>query len=1173
MFRTGKIADKMKMMLVLLLILLKEAGPTAAHSCSCSWWCNCVSRGLTSVPQDLPTDITELDLWSNNVTTLSQSDFSRYSSLTKLYLNSNQISVINSGAFYNLSRLTELYLYNNQLTSLRSDMFVGLDSLQYLWLDNNNINSISAGALENLRALQNIDLSHNNISTVPVEALSHANTSAARSTLTLNNNQMETLSSEAYDLLSSFSDVNINNNPWLCDCGMLPVKQRMTETLGFEQQITCAGPEHLAGKSLLFEVDAEDLNCEDTGTGSTGSTSTAPAQSFSLSAFLGGLGVIVGSFLISAICLPTWHGAFLDGRTQKTPDEFVTHIFRTGKIADKMKMMLVLLLILLKKAGPTAACSSSCSSYCYCGWRGLTSVPQDLPTDITVLDLGTNAITTLSQSDFSRYSSLTELYLQHNQISVINSGAFYNLSRLTTLTLHYNRLTSLRSDMFVGLDSLQYLVLDNNNINSISAGALENLRALQNIDLSHNNISTVPVEALSHANTSAAWSTLTLNNNQMETLSSEAYDLLSSFSYVNINNNPWLCDCGMLPVKQRMTETLGFEQQITCAGPEHLAGKSLLFEVDAEDLNCEDTGTGSTGSTSTAPAQSFSLSAFLGGLGVIVGSFLISGICLPTWHGVRDGRTQKTPDEFVTHIFRTGKIADKMKMMLVLLLILLKEAGPTAAHSCSCSWWCNCVSRGLTSVPQDLPTDIYELDLWSNNITALNQSDFSRYSSLTELNLHSNQISVINSGAFYRLSRLTRLRLHNNQLTSLRSDMFVGLDNLRYLYLYHNNIHSIETGTFNATPQVSTLALRYNQLTSLRSDMFVGLDSLQYLFLDNNNINSISAGALENLRALQNIDLSHNNISTIPVEALSHANTPAAWSKLTLNNNQMETLPSEAYDLLSSFSEVDIYNNPWLCDCGMLPVKQRMNGTLGFEQQIICAGPEHLVGESLLFEVDAEDLNCEDTGTGSTVSTSTTPAQSFSLSAFLSGGLGVIVGSFLISGICLPTWHGMKMMLVFLLILLAEAGPTAACSSSCSSTWCSCDGRGLSSVPQDLPTTITSLSLHNNVITTLSQSDFSRYGSLTSLSLNSNQISVINSGAFYNLSRLTALDLQYNQLTSLRSDMFVGLDNLRYLYLHYNNIHSIEAGAFNATPQLQQLNLHNNQLTVFDLTCLWDLII
>ncbi|KAI8483960.1 hypothetical protein Bbelb_383500 [Branchiostoma belcheri] len=107
----------------------------------------------------------------------------------------------------------------------------------------------------------------------------------------------------------------------------------------------------------------------------------------------------------------------------------------------------------------------------------------------------------------------------------------------------------------------------------------------------------------------------------METLSSEAYDLLSSFSYVNINNNPWLCDCGMLPVKQRMTETLGFEQQITCAGPEHLAGKSLLFEVDAEDLNCEDTGTGSTGSTSTAPAQSFSLSAFLGGLGVIPFAF------------------------------------------------------------------------------------------------------------------------------------------------------------------------------------------------------------------------------------------------------------------------------------------------------------------------------------------------------------------------------------------------------------------------------------------------------------------------------------------------------------------------------------------------------------------------
>ncbi|CAH1233810.1 Hypp831 [Branchiostoma lanceolatum] len=63
----------MKRLLVLLFIILKETGPTAAHTCTCSSWvCNCAYRGLTSVPQDLPTTITQLNLGRNPITTLSQ---------------------------------------------------------------------------------------------------------------------------------------------------------------------------------------------------------------------------------------------------------------------------------------------------------------------------------------------------------------------------------------------------------------------------------------------------------------------------------------------------------------------------------------------------------------------------------------------------------------------------------------------------------------------------------------------------------------------------------------------------------------------------------------------------------------------------------------------------------------------------------------------------------------------------------------------------------------------------------------------------------------------------------------------------------------------------------------------------------------------------------------------
>ncbi|XP_078582722.1 uncharacterized protein LOC144865683 [Branchiostoma floridae x Branchiostoma japonicum] len=311
-------SNKMKRTMVLLLIMLKEAGPTAACSSSCSSGCDCYSRGLSSVPQHLPTNITGLYLWGNVITTVSQSDFSRYSSLASLTLGSNQISVINGRAFYNLTRLRFLYLDENQLTSLGADAFVGLHNLEFFNLRGNNISTIAAGAFANLPLLETLVLSYNRITTFPIEALSNMNSSGWH--VDLSRNQMETLPPTAYDVLNStvnsYSYIDISNNPWQCDCRMPPFKQKMTGVPDFEKQIICAGPANLAGSSLLA-VDPEDLSCAETGTsaspGPVSGTSTSPGSTdgtssggsddwFSLPSFLSSLlAVLVGVILILAV--------------------------------------------------------------------------------------------------------------------------------------------------------------------------------------------------------------------------------------------------------------------------------------------------------------------------------------------------------------------------------------------------------------------------------------------------------------------------------------------------------------------------------------------------------------------------------------------------------------------------------------------------------------------------------------------------------------------------------------------------------------------------------------------------------------------------------------------------------------------------------------------------------
>ncbi|KAI8480652.1 hypothetical protein Bbelb_416010 [Branchiostoma belcheri] len=181
---------------------------------------------------------------------------------------------------------------------------------------------------------------------------------------------------------------------------------------------------------------------------------------------------------------------------------------------------------------------------------------------------------------FTGLGNLEVLQLQGNDITDIQAGTFNRTSQLTFLRLSYNKLTNLRSDMFTGLGNLEYPYLDYNDISDIQAGTFNLTQNVGDLRLSDNTKLTFPFEDLSNIQTI---SRLTLHNNQITTLPSVAHDVLSSISTVNIDNNPWQCDCRMVDFKLKMTEPRSFDKQITCSRPEHLNGQNLI-EVNPEDL-------------------------------------------------------------------------------------------------------------------------------------------------------------------------------------------------------------------------------------------------------------------------------------------------------------------------------------------------------------------------------------------------------------------------------------------------------------------------------------------------------------------------------------------------------------------------------------------------------------
>ena len=171
--RPGKLA---KAMTALLLGLFAWQIPKAAHAVNICSRTDQVEQAIldqvaattcNNVPDAQLAAVTTLDLSSEGITTLQDSDFSGLSGLTWLALNNNNLTSLPAGVFSGLSSLRTLLLYRSNLTSLPAEVFSGLSSLHTLNLNFNNLTSLPAGIFSGLSILTNITLIGNPLIGVP----------------------------------------------------------------------------------------------------------------------------------------------------------------------------------------------------------------------------------------------------------------------------------------------------------------------------------------------------------------------------------------------------------------------------------------------------------------------------------------------------------------------------------------------------------------------------------------------------------------------------------------------------------------------------------------------------------------------------------------------------------------------------------------------------------------------------------------------------------------------------------------------------------------------------------------------------------------------------------------------------------------------------------------------
>lgn len=237
------------------------------QACICKWkggkeTAECIDRKLITIPENIDPGTQVLDMSDNNLQILPAEAFKRVDllNLQKIYLRSCHLGQIDDAAFEGLTNLVELDLSHNLLTSVPTATLTALPSLRDFTLSGNAIQKIEREAFGPVPQLVKLDLSHCEIQMIA----SHAFIGLEMlHTLKLNGNRLTELRATTIQTLGKLRNIELHDNPWLCDCRLRATKIWLNEqNIPFPVAPICAaGPERVLERTFT-ELHADDFACK-----------------------------------------------------------------------------------------------------------------------------------------------------------------------------------------------------------------------------------------------------------------------------------------------------------------------------------------------------------------------------------------------------------------------------------------------------------------------------------------------------------------------------------------------------------------------------------------------------------------------------------------------------------------------------------------------------------------------------------------------------------------------------------------------------------------------------------------------------------------------------------------------------------------------------------------------
>ena len=278
--------------------------------------------------------------------------------------------------------------------------------------------------------------------------------------------------------------------------------------------------------------------------------------------------------------------------------------------------------------------------------------------------------------------------------------------------------------------------------------------------------------------------------------------------------------------------------------------------------------------------------------------------------------------------------------LLVTLLVFAPcgGLGGNCPSPCTCKWkggkqTVECMERGLITIPESVDPETQVLDLSGNNLQILPRETFVRSGllNLQRVFLRRCRIGQIDDLAFRGLTNLIELDLSHNLLTAVPSGTFRDVPFLRDLVLSHNPIQKIDSHAFKTIPGLIKLDLSNCEIQVIASKAFEGIEMLESLKLNGNRLSELRLRTVETLNRLHGIEM-HDN----PWHCDCRLRAVKEW---LVNNNIPYTIapvcsggPERVID--KTFSELHV--DDFACKPEILPVNRYIEATSGHNATILC---------------------------------------------------------------------------------------------------------------------------------------------------------------------------------------------------------------------------------------------